>query len=63
MCGLCWFIVACCVLALLFGGYMGRSVLSVGTGTDRMQEIAAAIQEGASAYLNRQYRMIGIVLF
>lgn len=49
------------VLALLYGLWMIRSVLSLSAGTDSMQRIAKAIQEGARAYLNRQYRMIGLV--
>ena len=53
-------IVACGVLALLYGVYAIRSVLAAPAGTERMQEIAAAVQEGASAYLNRQYTAIAI---
>ncbi|MBB65855.1 MAG: sodium-translocating pyrophosphatase [Waddliaceae bacterium] len=56
-----WFAVACGALAVIYGGYMARAILSGGVGTERMQEIASAIQEGAQAYLNRQYRMIGVV--
>src|SRR6478736_6338922 len=54
-------ILACGVLALLYGLYTIRAVLSLPAGTERMQEIAAAIQEGARAYLNRQYTTIAAV--
>ena len=54
-------VLACAVLALLYGGWTIRSVLSMSAGTARMQEIAAAIQEGAAAYLNRQYMTVAIV--
>jgi K(+)-stimulated pyrophosphate-energized sodium pump len=56
-----WFAIACGGLALLYGVVTARSVLASSAGTPRMQEIAAAIQEGASAYLNRQYTTIGVV--
>ncbi|MEX0809734.1 MAG: sodium-translocating pyrophosphatase [Dongiaceae bacterium] len=56
-----WLIIACGVLALAYGAYATRVVMAAGTGTDRMREIAAAIQEGARAYLNRQYTTIAIV--
>ena len=56
-----WAIVACGVLALIYAAYTIRSVMSANAGSARMQEIAAAIREGAQAYLNRQYRTIAIV--
>ncbi|MEP4380187.1 MAG: sodium-translocating pyrophosphatase [Alphaproteobacteria bacterium] len=56
-----WFAIACGGLAVLYGIWASRSVLAASAGTERMQEISAAIQEGASAYLNRQYRAIGLV--
>jgi K(+)-stimulated pyrophosphate-energized sodium pump len=49
------------ILALLYGLFMIRSVLSLSRGNETMQEIAVAIQEGAAAYLNRQYSVISIV--
>ena len=59
--GIYWFAVGGGVVALLYGIYAIRSVLAASAGNERMQEIASAIQEGARAYLNRQYLTIGIV--
>jgi len=56
-----WLVLACGVLALVYGAVSARAVLASPTGNDRMREIAAAVQEGARAYLNRQYSTIAIV--
>jgi K(+)-stimulated pyrophosphate-energized sodium pump len=56
-----WAIIACGALSLVYGAWTIRSVLAADPGTERMQEIAAAIQEGAMAYLTRQYSTIAIV--
>ncbi|MBP9867965.1 MAG: sodium-translocating pyrophosphatase [Alphaproteobacteria bacterium] len=57
-----YIMIACCVvLALIYGQVAYRQVMAMPAGNDRMQAIAAAIQEGASAYLTRQYKTIGMV--
>lgn len=57
-----YIMIACAVLAsLVFGQLWTRQIMSKDAGNKRMQEIAGAIQEGASAYLNRQYKTIGYV--
>jgi len=59
-------VLACGAIALIYGGVLVQSVLARSPGSMEMQEIAAAIQEGARAYLNRQYSTIaiaGVVIF
>ncbi|HSY88350.1 MAG TPA: sodium-translocating pyrophosphatase [Verrucomicrobiae bacterium] len=60
-----WLVLVCGALALVYGAITARTVLAADSGTDQMRQIAAAIQEGARAYLNRQYTtiaMVGIVI-
>jgi K(+)-stimulated pyrophosphate-energized sodium pump len=61
-----WVAVATGVLAVLYGVFSTVSIVRLPAGSPRMQEIAAAIQAGAKAYLNRQYStilIVGVVLF
>ena len=55
------FALVCAVVAIVFGGVWINWILAKPAGNPRMQEISAAIQAGAKAYLNRQYTTIGIV--
>ncbi len=55
------FLIVCGVIALIYGAVTIGSVLRAAKGSEAMQKIAQAIQEGARAYLNRQYRVIGLV--
>jgi K(+)-stimulated pyrophosphate-energized sodium pump len=56
-----WVIVACGLLAIGYAVWATRSVLAADAGSAKMQEIAAAVREGAQAYLKRQYATIGAV--
>ena len=57
-----WVILGISLVALLFAYYLVREVLAAPEGTEKMKEIARAIQEGAKAYLSRQFRTIGVFL-
>jgi K(+)-stimulated pyrophosphate-energized sodium pump len=61
-----WLVIGAGVLAILYGLVTSQQVLAANAGNERMQQIASAIQEGARAYLNRQYTTIaiaGVVIF
>ncbi|WP_240231190.1 sodium-translocating pyrophosphatase [Devosia lacusdianchii] len=56
-----WLIVVCGALSIVYGVITTQQLLAADSGSARMQEISAAVREGASAYLKRQYTTIGIV--
>jgi K(+)-stimulated pyrophosphate-energized sodium pump len=56
------FALATSILAIIVGFFLSRGVLRADQGTEKMQEIAGAIQEGAMAYLKRQFRTIALIL-
>ena len=55
------FVILCGLLALVYGYFTIRNIVSASSGNKKMQEIAQAIQEGAEAYLSRQYKTIAFV--
>ena len=57
-----WVVLVVSLVALLFAYYLVREVLAASEGTDKMKEIARAIQEGASAYLRRQFSTLAVFL-
>src|SRR5262245_50286811 len=56
-----WVIIACGALSIVYGIWATQSVMASDAGSQKMQEISAAVREGAQAYLKRQYTTIGIV--
>ena len=56
-----WLVVLCGALSIVYAVFTTRALLAADAGTARMQEIAAAIREGAQAYLKRQYTTIAVV--
>ena len=54
-------VLVCAILSLAYGVITIKSILSADQGNDKMRDIASAIQEGAQAYLNRQYFTISVV--
>ncbi|MHB8235051.1 MAG: sodium/proton-translocating pyrophosphatase, partial [Solirubrobacteraceae bacterium] len=56
----------CAACAVVYGGFTTRSLLALSPGNEKMQSISLAVQQGARAYLNRQYAtiaVVGVVLF
>ncbi|MFA6369437.1 MAG: sodium-translocating pyrophosphatase [Patescibacteria group bacterium] len=56
-----WVILGAVAVAIIYGLFMVRHILRLPAGNDKMKQIAQAIQEGANAFLNRQYSSIGLV--
>ncbi len=56
-----YLILGSAVLVILYGLWLGKKIMSLPDGNEKMQAIAKAIQEGARAYLNRQYRTVAVV--
>jgi K(+)-stimulated pyrophosphate-energized sodium pump len=60
------FALVCAVLAIVYGAWQATRILRLPDGNERMREIAAAVREGAIAYLWRQYKtiaIVGVILF
>src|SRR5205809_797311 len=57
-----WLVLGISLVALAFAYYLVREVLAAPEGTEKMKEIARAIQEGSRAYLNRQFRTVGVFI-
>jgi len=56
-----WVAIGCAIAAILYGSWQASRILALPAGNERMQEISAAVREGAVAYLWRQYKTIGYV--
>ena len=56
-----YIVLACALVSLIYGALTSKQILATSDGTEKMKEIAKAIQEGAQAYLNRQYSTITVV--
>ena len=61
-----WLIIGCGLLSVVYGAITISSLMKADAGSQRMQEIAGAVAEGARAYLNRQYltiTIVGVIIF